>query len=157
MLRIRDAERGGVGLVGAPRVRFNDIERSLSKLKTAFSNRLLDSTKAFELVIHNEAETEGWPQSLKAVTAQSHSMAYKSNASIDNGPWRITLDFFFRDPLHILHVKTHPSYQVLGGGLARSVLVPQNSGHLVVVILNYLSLTSRTSLFPMTKGGDLLP
>ena len=46
MLRIRDAERGGVGLVGAPRVRFNDIERSLSKLKTAFSNRLLDSTKA---------------------------------------------------------------------------------------------------------------
>ena len=92
MLRIRDAERGGIGLEGAARVRFNDIERSLSKLKTAFSNRLLDSTKAFELIIDNEAETEGWPQSLRAITAQSHRMAYKSNASIDNGPWRITLD-----------------------------------------------------------------
>ncbi|MEE3232532.1 MAG: M3 family metallopeptidase [Candidatus Latescibacterota bacterium] len=92
MLRIRNAERGGVGLKGTEKARFNDIERSLSKLKTTFSNRLLDSTKAFELIIDDEVKTEGWPQSLRAITAQSHCMAHQSSAIPDKGPWRITLD-----------------------------------------------------------------
>ena len=92
LLRIRDAERGGVGLKGKAKVRFNDIERSLSQLKTVFSNRLLDSTKAFELIIDDETKTEGWPQSLRSITAQSHRAAHESTASPEKGPWRITLD-----------------------------------------------------------------
>lgn len=93
-LKIRAAEHAGVGLEGAARARFNEIAKELSKIGTDFSNHVLDATKAFELVIEDRADTEGWPRSLKQGAAQSYKQAHEGkDATPENGPWRITLDF----------------------------------------------------------------
>ncbi|MCD4690484.1 M3 family metallopeptidase, partial [bacterium] len=94
-IRLRDAEHAGVGLDGADRERFQEIEKELSKLATEFQNHVLDATKAFEMIITDAADTEGWPESLRQLAAQSYAQANEDagDANPEAGPWRITLDF----------------------------------------------------------------
>ena len=94
-LKIRSALHAGVGLEGEAKARFIEISRELSQLNTDFSNNVLDATKAFELVITEKSHTEGWPTSLKQVTAHSyaHSKSPETEPSPEAGPWRITLDY----------------------------------------------------------------
>ncbi len=93
-LRIRAAEHAGVGLEGEAKERFNEIAKELSQISTDFSNHVLDATKAYELIIENKKDTEGWPNSLRQVAAQSYRQAHEgSDATPEDGPWRVTLDF----------------------------------------------------------------
>ncbi|MDX2019182.1 MAG: M3 family metallopeptidase [Deltaproteobacteria bacterium] len=95
------AEQSGIGLQGAARERFTQIELELAELGTKFQNNVLDATKAFSLVITDKADVAGLPPSLLAAAAQSaraaadqhpeHSTAM-AQASAEQGPWRITLD-----------------------------------------------------------------
>ncbi len=105
--KIRDAKNAGVGLNGDAREKFNDIAKELSQLSTDFSNHVLDATKAFEFIITDPKETEGWPETLKQVAAQSWNGANKADpqATPDNGPWRITLDL----PSYIPFMEHHRS------------------------------------------------
>jgi oligopeptidase A len=48
---IRDADLSGVGLDGAEKVRFNEIQQELAECSTQFSNHVLDATAAFNLVL----------------------------------------------------------------------------------------------------------
>ena len=94
-ISLKRAEHGGVALEGESKQRFIEIESKLSQLNTDFSNHVLDATKSFFLDITNVSETEGWPVSLKQVTAQSYKQANPDHAGEilpDVGPWRITLD-----------------------------------------------------------------
>lgn len=90
---IRDAELSGVGLTGDARDRFNQIQMELAELGTKFSNNVLDATKAFSLTLTTPAEVDGLPPSLKSLAAQAAREAGAENATPENGPWRITLDF----------------------------------------------------------------
>ena len=93
-LKIRAAEHAGVGLTGQAKERFNEIAKTLSQISTDFSNHVLDATKAYELIIHDKKDAEGWPNSLRQVAAQSYRQANEgSGATAEDGPWRITLDF----------------------------------------------------------------
>ncbi len=98
---IKDAELSGVGLEGEKRVgealsekaRFNAIQLELAELSTKFSNHVLDATKAFSLTLTNNEEVDGLPPSLLSLAAASARDAGEENATPENGPWRITLDF----------------------------------------------------------------
>ena len=90
---IRDAELSGVGLTGEVCDRFNQIQMELAELGTKFSNNVLDATKAFSLTLTTPAEVDGLPPSLKSLAAQAAREAGAENATPENGPWRITLDF----------------------------------------------------------------
>ncbi|MBD2357944.1 M3 family metallopeptidase [Tolypothrix sp. FACHB-123] len=90
---IRDAELSGVGLEGEAKERFNAIQLELAELSTKFSNHVLDATKAFSLTLTTKAEIDGLPQSLLSLAAQAARAAGEENATAENGPWRITLDF----------------------------------------------------------------
>ena len=94
-LKIRAAEHAGVGLEGAEKERFAEISQELSRLATDFSNHVLDSTKAFELIITDVEHTAGWPESLKQIAAQSYAQSREEETkpAPEHGPWRITLDF----------------------------------------------------------------
>ncbi len=94
-LRLREAEHAGVGLDGDERERFKAIESELSQLGTDFQNHVLDATRAFDLIITDASDAEGWPETLKQLASQSWSQANPSSeaATTDGGPWRITLDF----------------------------------------------------------------
>ena len=92
-LKIRDAELAGVGLSGDAKERFNQISTELSQLGNDFMNHVLDSTKAYEFIINEKTDVEGWPQSLLQVTSQSYNNAKETDVSIpEEGPWRVTLD-----------------------------------------------------------------
>lgn len=90
---IKDAELSGIGLEGEKRARFNAIQLELADLSTKFSNHVLDATKAFSLNLTSLDEIDGLPPSLVSLAAQVAREAGEENATPENGPWRITLDF----------------------------------------------------------------
>jgi oligopeptidase A len=89
---IRDMELSGVGLTGAPKERFNEIQLELANLSNKFSNNVLDATKAFSLVLTKPEEIAGLPASLLGQAAQSARAAGYEAATPTDGPWIITLD-----------------------------------------------------------------
>jgi oligopeptidase A len=92
---IREAELAGVGLDGAARERFQQIEAEMAEATTKFSNNVLDATKAYALVLTRPDEIDGLPPSLLAGAAQSArgtTEAAMAGATPENGPWRITLE-----------------------------------------------------------------
>jgi oligopeptidase A len=89
---VRDMERAGIGLKGAERARFNAIQMELAELGTRFSNNLLDATRAWSLELTERAQIEGLPESLLQQAAQAARDAGDAAATVEEGPWRITLD-----------------------------------------------------------------
>ncbi len=76
--------RHGAELDAAGKTRLAEIDVELSRLTTKFSENVLDSTNAFELVITDEAKLDGLPPSAMAAarqSAESRSLA----------GWRFTL------------------------------------------------------------------
>ncbi|MEM7712713.1 MAG: M3 family metallopeptidase [Cyanobacteria bacterium P01_A01_bin.68] len=105
---IRDAELAGIGLEGEAQARFNAIQMEMAELSTKFSNHVLDATKAFKLKLVNPEEVEGLPPSWLSLAAQAardagdgsrdnggnlRNALPEENATPENGPWLVTLDF----------------------------------------------------------------
>ncbi|PSN78038.1 peptidase M3, partial [filamentous cyanobacterium CCP4] len=90
---IREAELSGVGLEGAEKERFNEIQQALAELTTKFANNVLDATKAFSLTLTTPDDIDGLPPSLLALAAQLARDAGEEGATPGAGPWRITLDY----------------------------------------------------------------
>jgi len=90
---IRDAEPAGIGLEGAAQERSTAIQLEMAQLSPKFSNHVLDATKAFKLKLVNPDEVEGLPPSWLSLAAQAARDAGEPNATPENGPWLITLDF----------------------------------------------------------------
>jgi oligopeptidase A len=92
--RIHSSMLAGVALKGAEREEFNNLNKELSQLEFEFSNRLLDSTKAFQLEISNKNDMEGLPQSLLDLSSQIYNQKFpdKKKSESKIGPWIITLD-----------------------------------------------------------------
>jgi oligopeptidase A len=92
-LKIRDAKHSGVGLEGAEKDRFNEISKRLSQLGTDFSNHVLDATKAYEMIITDKVETEGWPSTLRQLSSHGYNRSKQTERSNpEDGPWRISLE-----------------------------------------------------------------
>lgn len=89
---LRDAELSGVGLVGADKEKFNQIQMQLAELSTTFANHLMDAAKAFSLTLFTAAEVEGLPPSLLQFAAQNARTHGEPSATPEQGPWCITLD-----------------------------------------------------------------
>lgn len=90
---LRDAEFSGVGLEGAAKEQFNEIQLELAELSTQFSNHVLDATKAFSILLTDPDDIAGLPPSLLSLAAQSARAEGHEDATPENGPWRITLDY----------------------------------------------------------------
>ena len=83
----------GISLEGDAKERFNQIQKELAELATGFSNAVLDSRKAYELILTDAADVEGFPSTLRQMTAASAKANGHDEATPEAGPWRITLDF----------------------------------------------------------------
>ena len=90
---IRDFELSGVGLEGETRERFNQIQLELAELSTKFSNNVLDATKAFKLKLTDKEDVEGLPPSALGLMAQTAKAEGNEEATPENGPWVVTLDY----------------------------------------------------------------
>ncbi|HET7558337.1 MAG TPA: M3 family peptidase, partial [Limnochordia bacterium] len=83
---IKEAELSGIALEGEARARFNQIQTELAELSTRFGNNVLDSTKAFELVLTDPAEVDGLPERARRLYAQSARTAGHEGATAESGP-----------------------------------------------------------------------
>ncbi|MEO1999873.1 MAG: M3 family metallopeptidase [Planctomycetaceae bacterium] len=92
--KLLTAELAGVGIADEQRQRFNVVEQRLSQLSTDFSNHVLDATKAFEILIEDAQQVDGFPPSLLQLCSQSYNQEYgdRPQSTPETGPWRITLD-----------------------------------------------------------------
>ena len=90
---IRDFELSGVGLEGETRERFNQIQLELAELSTKFSNNVLDATKAFKLKLTDKQDVDGLPPSALGLMAQTAKAEGEEDATPENGPWVVTLDY----------------------------------------------------------------
>ncbi|MBE9224408.1 M3 family metallopeptidase [Phormidium sp. LEGE 05292] len=122
---IKDAELSGVGLEGEQKERFNAIELELAELGTKFSNHVLDATKAFSLTLTTKEEVDGLPPSLLSLAAQAARAEGAENATPENGPWRITLDF----PSYVPFMQ-HSTRRDLREQLYRTFISRASSGEL---------------------------
>jgi hypothetical protein len=91
LAEIRDAKLGGVGLAGERKQRYNEVQQELSKLSTAFSNNVLDSTKSFSKVLTDKQHVQGLPASALALAAQTAAAKGHEGATAELGPWVFTL------------------------------------------------------------------
>ncbi len=84
--------RHGAELDAAGKTRMAEIDVELSKLTTKFSENVLDSTNAFELLIEDESKLAGLPPTAVAAARQSAEKKGKSG-------WRFTLQAPSYSPL----------------------------------------------------------
>jgi len=99
---------GGVGFEeGSPeQIRFKEIKMRFAELSTAFSNNVLDATKAFGVDVTDAKSLEGVPESAKGMFAQAYQQNLikeckdeeekkkleEAEVDANAGPWRLTLD-----------------------------------------------------------------
>ena len=98
---IRDFELSGVGLTGEAKERFNQIQLESAELSTKFSNNVLDATKAFKLRLTDKQDVDGLPPSALGLMAQTAKAQGDEDATPENGPWVVTLDY----PSYIPYMK----------------------------------------------------
>lgn len=105
---IRSMKLGGVGFEeGSPeQIRFKEIKMRFAELSTAFSNNVLDATKAFGVDVTDAKSLEGVPESAKGMFAQAYQQNLikeckdeeekkkleEAEVDANAGPWRLTLD-----------------------------------------------------------------
>lgn len=75
---LRDFELGGVSLSDSAKTRFGEIALELSRLKTEFSDNVLDATNAWEKCVDNESALDGMPASAVAAAKQRAEAKNKS-------------------------------------------------------------------------------
>jgi peptidyl-dipeptidase Dcp len=78
-------ERGGANLNEAGKVRIREINERLSLLTMKFGNNLLAETNNFQLVIDDEADLAGLPESVRSAASETAEKAGKP------GTWIFTL------------------------------------------------------------------
>jgi peptidyl-dipeptidase Dcp len=83
----KDFARGGALLDDAKKQRLREISEALSTLSPSFMNNASKSAEAFELIIDDQADLAGLPDS--AIEAAAHAAAEKGL----EGKWRFTLDY----------------------------------------------------------------
>lgn len=88
---VADFEQSGADLPPEQKQRAAAIEAELSKLTKQYSEHVLDSTNAWEMIIEDEAKLAGLPESAKAA-ALANAKA-KGAATDDKPAWRFTLHF----------------------------------------------------------------
>ena len=81
---LRDFRLSGAELNAADKTRFKDIEQELSTLQSKFEENVLDATNAWELLITDEQEFSGLPESARAAARQAAEADKKIG-------WKLTL------------------------------------------------------------------
>jgi oligopeptidase A len=88
---LADFRNSGADLPPAEKQRIAAIEAELSQLTKQYSEHVLDSTNAWELVLTDEAKLDGLPDSAKAAAAAN---ARAKGLATDDAPaWRFSLQF----------------------------------------------------------------
>lgn len=139
--KILSCELSGIGLTGVERERFNAIETELSQAGTEFSNHVLDSNKAWSLLVASVDDTSGWPETLRRMTSSAYNRTKPegaADATPEHGPWRVTLEMPIFNPF-----MQHCKNRALREQVYRAYMTRASSGELDNTTLCVKHLTLR--------------
>ena len=83
---LRDFRLSGVALEGEEKERYRELKKKLSQLQTRFEENLLDATQAWSLLLTDETDLAGLPDSALALLAQNAKRDGKEG-------WLLNLEF----------------------------------------------------------------
>ena len=83
---LRDFKLSGIGLNKEDRESYRGIKQKLSQLQTRFEENILDATQGWTLLVEDQSELAGLPESALALAAQNA-------AKDDKKGWLLTLEF----------------------------------------------------------------
>jgi oligopeptidase A len=91
--KLLSARMSGVALEGSQKDRFTELSKSLSQIKTTFSNQVLDATKIFRLELHTKDDILGLTSRILAQASSQWNQTFPDRkGDAIKGPWLVTLD-----------------------------------------------------------------
>jgi oligopeptidase A len=126
----------GVGLPAAQQQSFNQLTEQLSAAATSFSNNVLDATAAWSLLLSDQADMAGCPQSLRQLLADAARQQGHNHASAENGPWLLGLDAPRCGPFLQFSEQRPLREKLYRAFVSRAAAAPHNNAPLVEEILN---------------------
>ena len=140
---IQAAEHSGVALKPAQQEEFNKIQMELGQISTTFSNNVLDATKAYSLLLTENADAVGLPKDLLAITSAAAKSDGSKDATAENGPWKITLDYAVCGPF-LKHSRNRSAREkVYRASVTKASSGKLNNNPLVDKILEYQQRTAQ--------------
>ena len=125
----------GVGLSVEDQPIFNQLSEELSALATSFSNNVLDATADWNLLITEEGQMAGCPQSLRELLAHAAQQKDHPNACAETGPWLLGLDQPRYGPFMQFSESRQLREKLYKAFITRASLEPNNNQILVTKIL----------------------
>ena len=125
----------GVGLSVEDQPIFNQLSEELSALATSFSNNVLDATADWNLLITEEVQMAGCPQSLRELLAHAAQQKDHPKASAETGPWLLGLDQPRYGPFMQFSESRQLREKLYKAFITRASLEPNNNQILVTKIL----------------------
>lgn len=125
----------GVGLSVEDQPIFNQLSEELSALATSFSNNVLDATADWNLLITEEVQMAGCPQSLRELLAHAAQQKDHPNACAETGPWLLGLDQPRYGPFMQFSESRQLREKLYKAFITRASLEPNNNQILVTKIL----------------------
>jgi oligopeptidase A len=89
---VLDMKLSGVALEGTDRDQFRQNQSELATLSTRYAQTALDARKAWSKVLTDPAHVEGMPANWRRIAADGAGRDGHPDASMDDGPWRVSLD-----------------------------------------------------------------
>jgi oligopeptidase A len=126
----------GVGLPAAQQQSFNQLTEQLSAAATSFSNNVLDATAAWSLLLRDQADMAGCPQSLRQLLSDAARQQGHNHASAENGPWLLGLDAPRCGPFLQFSEQRPLREKLYRAFVSRAAAAPHNNAPLVEEILN---------------------
>ena len=125
----------GVGLSVEDQPIFNQLSEELSALATSFSNNVLDATADWNLLITEQEQMAGCPQSLRQLLAYAAQQKDHPKACSETGPWLLGLDQPRYGPFMQFSESRQLREQLYKAFITRASLEPNNNQILVTKIL----------------------
>lgn len=94
---VADFQEAGADLPEAERKRLEEIQSELAKLTQSYSENVLDSTNAWDVIVEDESRLAGIPQHARDAARQS--AASKDKGSDEKPAWRFTLHHPSMEPV----------------------------------------------------------
>ena len=115
---VQEMELAGVALEHEERARFRAIQAELASLSTTFAQTALDARKAWSHTVTEPSQMEGMPAAWRRMAAAAARENGFDDATMDDGPWRVTLDRSVAWPV-LQHCRHRPLREMVRRGILR--------------------------------------
>ena len=130
---VADFQQAGADLPDDKRTRLEALQGELAQLTQRYSENVLDSTNAWQLIVEDESRLRGLP--VHAVSAAKRSAESKNLGTPEKPVWRFTLQFTSMEPVMLYAEDESLRCEVWSASVEIGSKAPHDNGALVQKII----------------------